>query len=131
MANEYKIKLAVRGRTSEFGADSVTELLLLFATELFQLDQVTSPQNEQENAKAAAKKLVEKYHQLYIKNDNRWHSPIANAGLEIEVAKCYLRGMTIKETTGWFKKEKEFKTSMTAIGRYWVKFAQADSEEKP
>jgi hypothetical protein len=130
MANEYKIRLEVRCRSSAFGADTVTELLLQFATELFRLDQATSPQSIQDNIEATAKELVEKYHQLYIKSNNRGHSPIAGAGLEIEVAKCYLQGRTINETVSWLRKEKEFKTSMTAIGRYWSKFAQANSEEK-
>ena len=128
MANEYKIKLSVRGETSEFGADNVSELLLLMATELFRMDLSTLPQNKGD-VEVAAKKLVEKYHQRFIKNDNRNHSPMADAGLEVDVAKCYLQGMTIKQTVFWLKKEKDFKASKTAIGRYWVKFAQANSEE--
>ena len=81
------------------------------------------------NIENTEKKLVEKYHQRFIKNDNRNHSPMADAGLEVDVAKCYLQGMTIKQTVFWLKKEKDFKASKTAIGRYWVKFAQANSEE--
>ena len=70
MANEYKIKLEVRGRTSEFGADTVTELFYLFATEFFRLDQVTSQANEQAKKTGltmAARELLKQYHQAHTK----------------------------------------------------------------
>jgi hypothetical protein len=125
MDNDYKIKLEVRGRTSELGADSVTELLYLMATELFRLDYVTSPANIQNAADAAAKKLIEQYYQHFGNmNNNRSRSPIACAGLEADLAKCYLARMTSRETANWLKRERNFRTSITAIGRYWTRFAQ-------
>jgi hypothetical protein len=125
MDNEYKIKLEVRSRTSEFGADTVTELLLLLATELFRLDQLTSPANIQNTVDAAAKKLIEQYYQHFGNlNNNRSRSPIAYAGKEIDLARCYLARMTIGEVVNWLKRERNFKTSGSAVGRYWPKFVQ-------
>jgi len=123
MANEYKIKLEVRGRTSEFGADSVSELLLLMAEELFRMDLLTSPVNTQNAADTAAKKLIEQYYQRFGNmNNNRSRSPIACAGLEIDLARCYLARMTLGEVVNWLKRERNFKTSITAVGRYWHRF---------
>jgi hypothetical protein len=125
MANEYEIRLKVRGTTSEFGADSVTELLLLMAEELFRMDLLTSPANVKNNVDAAAKKLIEEYYQHFVNaNNNRSRSPIACAGLEVDLASCYLARMTTDEVVNWLKRERNFKTSQTAVGRYWTRFAQ-------
>ncbi len=125
MANDYKIKLEVRGTTSEFGADSVTELLLLMAEELFRIDLLTSPANTKNSVDTAAKKLIDEYYQHFANaNNNRSRSPIACAGLEADLARCYLARMTIDEVVNWLKRERNFKTSKTAVGRYWTRFAQ-------
>jgi hypothetical protein len=125
MANEYKIRLEVRGKSSEFGADSVTELLLFLATELFSLDLQTSPATVKNNVDAAAKKLIDEYYQHFVNaNNNRTRSPIAGAGLEVDLARCYLARMAIDEVVNWLKRERNFKTSQTAVGRYWMRFAQ-------
>jgi hypothetical protein len=121
MANEYKIKLTVRGRTSEFGADSVNELLLLMATELFTMDRPQT--SDSDNADEAAKKLIERYYQRFVRMNNHLRSPIASAGLEVEVAKCYLAGTTTENAVTYLQKERNFKTSKTAIGRYFARFA--------
>jgi len=125
MVNEYNIRLEVRGKTSEFGADSVTELLLFMATELFSLDLQTSPANVKNNVDTAAKKLIDEYYQHFVNaNNNRSRSPITCAGLEVDLARCYLARMAIDEVVNWLKRERNFKTSQTAVGRYWTRFAQ-------
>jgi hypothetical protein len=130
MANEYKIRLEVRGRTSEFGADSVAELFYIFSTELFRLDVLTSQvniqnkSNEKQDENTAAQRLIDQYYVKFNKMDNRSDTSIFRAGKEIELAKCYLARMTVKKTVGWLKKEEDFKTSESAVGRYWKNFAQ-------
>ncbi len=125
---KYHIQLSVHDRTGEFGADNVTELFLLLANKLYQLDETQERKNN--NSDEAAKKLIERYCQRFIKGDNRCHSPINKAGFDIDVAKCYLQKMTITETVSWLSEKKGFRTSKTAIGRYWVRFAQVISTEK-
>ncbi|MGD0077219.1 MAG: hypothetical protein ABSB91_01175 [Sedimentisphaerales bacterium] len=123
MDNDYKIKLEVRGRASEFEAESVVELNYLFATELFRLDLLTSPANTKNNAEAEAKKLMEQYYQRFGNmNNNRSRSPIACAGLEVDLARLYLAKGTTGEAVNWLKRERNFKTSITAVGRYWKRF---------
>ena len=46
---------------------------------------------------------------------------VAQAGLEIQLVGCYMRGMRIMETVQWMKTEKKFDISKSAVGRYWVK----------
>ena len=46
---------------------------------------------------------------------------VAQAGLELQLIECYLRGMRIMETVQWMKTEKRFDISKSAVGRYWVR----------
>ena len=129
MANEYKIRLEVRSSSSEFGADSVAELHYLFSTELFRLDLLTSQANTpskstQDSNETAAQRLIESYHTKFNKTNNRHTTPIFRAGKEIDLANCYLARMTVDETIKWLKKHRSFKTSGSAVGRYFRDFAQ-------
>jgi hypothetical protein len=49
-------------------------------------------------------------------------SPIESHGLEIDLARCFLRRMTIKQASIYLENHKSLKTSKTAIGRYWKRF---------
>lgn len=122
MANEYNIRLEVRGKSSEFGADSVVKLLCLLSTELYCLDTLTKPANTPSKDDAAAEKLLDQYRQLYKKN--RKQTPIFRAGLEIDLARCYLSRMTNEKTIEWLKKERNFEASLSAVGRYFARFEQ-------
>jgi hypothetical protein len=130
MANEYKIRLEVRGKSSEFGADSVSELFYLFSTELFRMDLLTlqvkipSTQKGTQNSNDAARLLIEAYHAKFNKTNNRHLTPIFRAGKEMDVASCYLARMTIDATIKWLEKHRSFKTSESAVGRYFRSFAQ-------
>lgn len=52
----------------------------------------------------------------------RYHSRVATAGLELDVIKCYLQGMTLAQTLEWLKQNRQFIGSDTALGRYWRNF---------
>ena len=135
MDGEYKIKLEVRGTTSEFGADSVTELLLFMATGLFSMDLLTSQANApsgstQDSNDAAAQRLIEAYHTKFNKTNNRHTTPIFRAGKEIDLASCYLARMTTVEAIKWLGKHRSFKTSVSAVGRYFRGFAQLPTAVK-
>jgi hypothetical protein len=135
MDNKYKIRLEVRGKSSEFGADSVTELLLFMATELFSLDLLTSQANMpsksmQDSNETAAQRLIEAYHTKFNKTNNRHTTPIFRARKEVDLASCYLARMTVDETVKWLKKHRSFNTSVTAVGRYFRDFAQLPAAVK-
>jgi hypothetical protein len=73
---------------------------------------------------AAAKRLIEEYYARFDKMDNRSHTLIFRARKDIDLARCYLERKTVEETVQWMKKERDFKTSMSAVGRYFTRFAQ-------
>jgi len=49
-------------------------------------------------------------------------SRVTRAGLELDVIKCYLQGMTIAQTCEWLKQNRQFISSDAALGRYWRNF---------
>jgi hypothetical protein len=50
------------------------------------------------------------------------HSRVTTTGLELDVIKCYLQGMTLAQTLEWLKQNRQFVGSDSALGRYWQKF---------
>lgn len=52
---------------------------------------------------------------------------IARAGLELDLIECYLKGMTILSVVDWMKTERNFTTSKSVVGRYWVKLRSVEA----
>jgi len=52
----------------------------------------------------------------------RCRSRVVTAGLELDIIKCYLQGMTLAQTLEWLKQNRQFVGSDSALGRYWQKF---------
>jgi hypothetical protein len=103
------------------------------ATELFRLDVLTSQANTPNTPTgndAATKRLLEQYYARFDKMDNRSDTLIFRAGRDIDLARCYLARMTVEEAVKWLKKERDFKTSISAVGRYWSKFAKLPTAVK-
>jgi hypothetical protein len=48
----------------------------------------------------------------------RYHSSISKAGVELDVAKCYLQNMTIHQIVKWIKVNKKVTVSKSAVGRF-------------
>ena len=70
---------------------------------------------------ASLEQLSDYAHRKYlIRRHKRYKTRISLQGHERAVIECYIQGMTIKETVFWLRTNKGFKTSMTAIGRYWT-----------
>ena len=65
-------------------------------------------------------KQVLKVFESYFRHRKRlYRSRLTKVGLELDLVKCYLRGLTISETIKWLKAHKGFRISTTAVGRYW------------
>lgn len=65
-------------------------------------------------------KQVLKVFEAYFRHRKRlYRSRITKVGLELDLVKCYLRGLTMSETIKWLKAHKNFRISMSAVGRYW------------
>ncbi len=120
--NKYKCELTVGNKTATITAASLSEFLYLLITELFK-PGTFADQGESDDFEASI--LVKQYYIKFVNvHSNRRHSPMAAAGLEIDLARCYLNNMSLEQTVEWLKKERGFETSITAVGRYWTRFVQ-------
>jgi len=113
----FKIRLEVRDRIYEFGADTAQESLIQFIKELFNMDI-----NAVNNGDEAVQRLLDQYRQRFGRG--RMRTPIFRGGVEIDLARCYLTKMTTFETVDWLKKERNFKTNKSAVGRYFARFGR-------
>lgn len=129
MENVYKCSLKISDLISEFEVQDLAEFFCLFGQEVHRMEQLARAEKSQD-IDTEARRLIDGYYERFVNKNNRRHSPIASAGMEIEVAKCYLQGKTINETKNYLEKEKGFNTSNTSVGRYWVKFAQLGGRKK-
>lgn len=71
---------------------------------------------------STAKAMVEAYNAAKNYQRNVLGSRIKQAGLVIDVARCYLLGLTLDQTVALLKQEKGLKTSSSAVLRFWDKF---------
>jgi len=76
----------------------------------------------QGDLESTAQAVVDAYNATFKSQKDIQGSRIKRAGLEIDIARCYLLGLTLEQTVAMLRQEKGFKTSHTAIGRYWCKF---------
>jgi len=71
------------------------------------------------NLDVAAREALETYYASKPKPTRRYHgTTISRAGLELDLVKCYLRNMTVKQTIEWLKKNKDFDTNKSVVSRY-------------
>jgi len=68
---------------------------------------------------AVAKRVLKVFESYFRHRKRLYRSRLTKVGLELELVKCYLRGLTISETIKWLKAHKNFRISTTAVGRYW------------
>lgn len=107
----------------EIEADSWGCLASMVLSEVSRMIAVCAPSKPEVGLEARAKAMLEVYQERFARQGNRPCSPIASAGLELDLIKCYLQGMCADKTVAWFKKHKNFKTSLSSVGRYWARFS--------
>jgi len=130
MESPYKCSLKIRGSTSEFETDNLAEFFCLLGEGVHRMERLALKAKPQD-IEAGARELVRDYYERFVNENNMPLSPICRNGLEVEMAACFLRGMTTEKTVDWFLKEKGFKTSRTAVGRFFVRFRQLRSRKNP
>jgi hypothetical protein len=101
--------------------DSLVTTLLFTASGIIAASTIPHPPDDL--LEANAKTVLDAYLRRFVRQNNRLRSPIAEAGLELDLIKCYLSGMTSAETVSWFQQHKNLKTSKTSVGRYWKKLS--------
>jgi hypothetical protein len=74
----------------------------------------------------SAEQMLRMYKACFSKDGDgrpkRLLSRAASAGVELDIVRCYLRGMTGAAAIKWLREQAGFKTSSSAIGRYWSAF---------
>jgi len=76
----------------------------------------------QDDLESTAQAMVDAYNTTFKSQKDIQGSRIKRSGLEIDIARCYLLGLTMDQTVAMLKQERGFNTSDTAVGRYWCKF---------
>ena len=69
-----------------------------------------------------AEKMLVDYEDKYIRFSNRPLSPLRKAGLDMDLIKCYLQGLSTFETVAWLKENRNFVSSKSSVGRYHRRF---------
>jgi hypothetical protein len=120
MAEKYRFLI----ETPEISCDISTNSFSSFLCTVFeQLAKAVNSKGNQifvSDLDVRAQEVLE-FYRSKIKR-GRCHSRVATAGLELNVIKCYLQGMTLTQTLEWLKQNRQFVGSDSALGRYWRNF---------
>ncbi len=119
MSANYCLSIATPQGTNVFKGNQWDSLSRLVSGDITRLVAARASDNQGEDLDTMAGEVL-KVFKAYYSYPKRWcRSRIAVEGLELDLVKCFLQGLTISETVKWFKTHKGFKTSKTAVGRYW------------
>lgn len=119
MARDYKFNFSIPGGTCKASASSPDELAMLLPAGIVNGLQ---PKEQQESPclESVARDALEllRSHMLEVRG-RVGHTVLSRAGLELDLIKCYLQGMTIGESVNWLENNCAFEGSKSAVGRYW------------
>ena len=118
MAKAYCCTVTTPQGSQSFEADTWDCLVSM----LSRLITATETMEGRDDLDSTAQAMVDAYNATFNSQPDVQGSRIKRAGFEIDIARCYLLGLTLEQTVAILKQEKGFKTSHTAIGRYWCKF---------
>jgi len=118
MAKAYCCTVTTPQGSQSFEADTWDCLVSM----LSRLITATETMEGRDDLDSTAQAMVDAYNATFNSQRDVQGSRIKRAGFEIDIARCYLLGLTLEQTVAILKQEKGFKTSHTAIGRYWCKF---------
>jgi hypothetical protein len=119
MTGTYSLTIKTPQGESVFEGDRWEILSYLISGEIARLVAAEINANPGNDLEVVARKVL-KVFKAYYRHRKRLHrSRISAVSLELELVKCYLRGLTINETVKSLKAKKNFRVSMSAIGRYW------------
>lgn len=124
MTSPYSITILTPQGKSVFEGDRWDILSYLVSGEIARIVASGINANLGSNIEVTARKVL-KVFKAYYRHRKRLHrSRLSAVGLELDLVKCFLRGLTINETVNWLKANKGFRISTTAVGRYWEVFSR-------
>lgn len=124
MTGAYSLTIKTPQGESVFEGDRWDILSYLISGEIARLVAAGINENPGSDIDVVARQVL-KVFKAYYRHRKRLHrSRLSAVGLELELVKCYLRGLTISETIKWLKAHKGFRISTSATGRYWEVFSR-------
>jgi len=114
MANEYKIIVQIPDGETTFTADTWNGVLNVFA-KFIDVSQVDSSDVFVNLTARKAQKSLRIYYPTNHKTNAIRHH------VELELIKCYIKGLTVDESIEWIKNKKNVTLSRSSVGRYWLK----------
>ncbi len=120
MDREYKFKFTTPGGSCQASAGSPEELAFFVPAGVINGLQPKADDPQQRDLESVAIEVLESLRAHLLETRTRSiHTVVSDAGLELALIKCYLRGLTICQAVGWLKSEHGFECSTSAVGRYW------------
>lgn len=120
MDGEYKFKFTTPGGSCKASAGSPEELAFFVPAGVVKglLPKADNPQ--QRDLESVAVEVLESLRAHLLETRTRGiRTVVSEAGLELALIKCYLRGLTILQAVDRLKSEHDFECSSSAVGRYW------------
>lgn len=120
MDREYKFQLTTPGGSSEASADSLADLAVHVPAGVVNGVRPKADDPPQRDLESVAKEALESLRSYQLETGTRTvHTVFSDAGLELALIKCYLRGITVHGALDWLQGEHDFTCSKSAVGRYW------------
>ena len=120
MGREYKFKFTTPGGSCKASAGSPEELAFFVPSGLVNGLQAGPNKPQQRELECAARKALESLRSHLLETRSQIvHTVFSDAGMELALIICYLRGMTVYGAVDWLKAEHDFECSKSAVGRYW------------
>lgn len=120
MDGEYKFNFTTPGGSCKASADSPEGLAFFVPAGVVNSLQPGPDKPEQRDLESVGIEVLESLRAHLLETRSRViHTVVSEAGLELALIKCYLRGLTILQAVDWLKSEHDFECSSSAVGRYW------------
>ena len=122
MPARYSVSITTPQGTNLFEGDRWEILSRLVSGDIAKIVAAQLSSNPGSDLDMMARGVLKVFKAYFNRHKRQYQSRVSKVGLELDLVKCYLRGLTISETVKWFKAHKGFRTSDSAIRRYWEVF---------
>jgi len=119
MTGPYSLIIKTPQGESIFEGDRWDILSYLISGDIARIVAAGINMNPGRDIDVVAKQVLKVFESYYRHRKRLYRSRLTKVGLELDLVKCFLRGLTISETINWLKAHKGFRISMSVVGRYW------------
>jgi len=120
--SRYSFTLTTPQDSCSYEAETWGRLAALILSQVSRITRECVHLESNHSVELAVSMLLAMFHTRFQRYRSADRAGICAAGLERDIASCYLQGMTIQKCVVWLRDNKDFAVSKTTIGRYWRKF---------